>query len=299
MNAQHLEEEDPLSIRPRLSAPPWRMSWGAVFAGTVLSLGIWLLLYVLGLGVGLTAIDPDDPRSLHGAGMTTGIWSIVVPLVALFIGGIAAAKVGGAMTRTAAAIQGGVVWALSVLAVVFAFASITAALVGGAVKMGHEASTAVGALAGHAAQAGLAKPGIDDVVAMVNQRLQAEGKPPVTADQLGAASRQALELAIREGRFDRNTLVNAISSTTALSPTDAGQIADALQQRFSDIGASAQADALQAAEDTGKGLIGLFIAMLLGLIAAIVGTMVGITRGQRVVADRVAKRAERLADRYA
>src|SRR5688572_16152819 len=69
----------------------WRFSWGAVFAGAIVSIGIWLLLYVLGLGIGLTAINPAEVGSLRGAGLTTGIWSLIVPIVAMFLGGIAAA----------------------------------------------------------------------------------------------------------------------------------------------------------------------------------------------------------------
>jgi hypothetical protein len=57
--------------------------------------------------------------------------------------------------------------------------------------------------------------------------------------------------------------------------------------------------ALQAEETTGKGLVGLFFAMLLGLVAAVAGTMLGMTRAQLAVAERAGERAERLIRHHA
>jgi len=296
------EDREPLSVRP-LTEPPWHLSWAAVFAGSVLSLGIWLLLYLLGLGVGLTVIDPDNPRSLQGAGMTTGIWSLIVPIVALFVGGLASAKVGGAMTRTAAAIQGGVVWSLATIASIFALVSLLTSLVGGAARLGADAVSRVGDIAGSVAPQALSNIGTDDLLAPINQRLQASGKPPITAAQMSDAVRVALQSAVRNGGLDREELIRSLSSTTALSPDQAREISLSLEQRYDQtVGRTAeqaQTAALQAAESTGKGLIGMFFAMFLGLIAAVAGSIVGITRGQRAVAERVTERAERLAERIA
>jgi hypothetical protein len=279
------------------------MSWAAVFAGSVLSLGIWLLLYLLGLGVGLTVIDPHDPGSLRGAGVTTGIWSLIIPIVAMFVGGLAAARVGGAMTRTAAAIQGGVLWSLATHASVFALVSLVASLVGGAARIGAQAAAGMGDIASSMAPQALGNIEADDLLAPINQRLQAAGNPPVSADQMDHAVQLALQSTVRNGGLDREELIRVLSTTTALSPEQAREVTSSLQQRFeqtaSRTAAQAETAALQAAESTGKGLIGMFFAMLLGLIAAVAGSVVGITRGQRAVAERVTERAERLAARHA
>jgi hypothetical protein len=297
------DDREPLSVRPRITEPPWHMSWAAVFAGSTLALGIWLMLYLLGLGVGLTVIDPDNAGSLRGAGMTTGIWSLIVPLVAMFVGGLAAAKVGGAMTRTSAAIQGGVVWSLATLGSMFALVSIVGSMIGGAARLGANAAASVGGMANSMAPTALSAVTGDDLLAPINQRLQATGKPAITADQLNNALRQALQTGVREGRMDREVLVQSLSTTTALSPEDSREIAASVERRYddaaADLGTRAQNATLQAAETTGKGLIGMFVAMLLGLIAAVGGSIVGITRGQLAVAERVNERAERLAERHA
>ena len=70
-----------------------RVSWGAIFAGAVTALALWLLLYSFGLAVGLTVIDPSDTGSLKSSGIFTGIWGLVAPLVALFVGGLVAGAV--------------------------------------------------------------------------------------------------------------------------------------------------------------------------------------------------------------
>ena len=48
-----------------------RISWGAVFAGTVMTLAVMLILSLIGMGVGLSTLDPqtgDNP-----SGTTIGI----------------------------------------------------------------------------------------------------------------------------------------------------------------------------------------------------------------------------------
>jgi hypothetical protein len=298
MTLQH-DERDPLSVRPQIAEPPWRLSWPAVFAGSVLSLGIWLLLYLLGLGVGLTVIDPDNPGSLHGAGMTTGIWSLIVPIVALFVGGLAAAKVGGAMTRTAAAIQGGVLWSLASIASMVALVSLMASLIGGAVRLG--AGAGVGGIASSVAPRAVNQVSAQELLGPINDRLQASGNPPISAEQMSAAFQVVMESTIRNGGVAREALVRALTDSTALSSEQAQAIADSLERRLdrTPSGAHAETAALRAAESTGKGLIGMFLAMLLGLIAAVGGSLAGISRGQRAVAERVKERAEMLAERHA
>jgi hypothetical protein len=94
----------------------FRISWGAIFGGTLVALGVWLLLHTLGLAAGLTAIDPNNPRSLRGVGIGTGIWSIVAPLIALFVGGYVAARSAGVLERGLGALHGAVLWGLTTVA---------------------------------------------------------------------------------------------------------------------------------------------------------------------------------------
>jgi hypothetical protein len=186
--------------------------------------------------------------------------------------------------------------------------SLISSLVGGVARIGGNAASAAGEALGAAAPSLLGQAGItpDDLLAPINERLQATGKPPVSSEQLGAATQDVLRSAVREGRLDREMLATSLAENTALSQADAREIAGTIEQRYnqqsSELGRQAEqagSAALQAAETTGKGLLGLFFAMLLGLIAAVAGTTLGVTRAQLAVAERAGERAERLIRRHA
>ncbi len=76
---------------------PVKVSWGAIFAGMVTSLGLWILLYSLGLALGLSTINPQDASSAGSSGFVTGLWRLICPLLALFVGGIVAGRGSGSV----------------------------------------------------------------------------------------------------------------------------------------------------------------------------------------------------------
>lgn len=308
MTTMYTEDQEPASLRALTSERPWRFSWGAVLAGATISVGVWLLLQVLGLGAGLTVINPDDAGSLRGFGMTTGIWALIVPLIAMFAGGFAAAKVAGPITRLGGAIHGAVLWSLATLVSTLLLFSFLSSLLGGVARVGGQAMGAADQAVSAAVPNLLQRSGVttDDLLAPVNERLRASGQPEITSAQLSAAAQDALQTAVRQGRLDRELLTSSLARNTALSRTDAQEIALSLEQRWNQRSSElrqqvdqAGTAALQAAETTGKGLLGLFFAMLLGLAAAIGGTILGVTRAQLAVAERASARAERLVRSHA
>ncbi len=271
-----------------------RVSWAAIFAGAFVSIGAWMLLHILGLGIGLTAIDPNDPNSLRGVGIGTTIWSLIAPILALFVGGLVMGRLTGPMHRFRGAIHGAILWSVVTVVSMLLLVSALSALVGNAARLGGRAAAgmAQGAAAAGAAvdMSDLSALGIrsDDLLAPINQRLAAQGKLTVTAAQLSAAARDALRSAVRQGRVDRDVLVAALTANTPLAREDATQVADAIAQRWSQEYAAASAgaqqlqeEALQAAETTGKALVGFFFALLLALASAIAGATVGVVREQR------------------
>jgi len=90
-----------------------RISWGAVLAGTLTTLALMFLLNILGLGIGLTTIDPlteSDPFA--GLGIGTAIWWILSNVAALFTGGLVAARMSGYTSNLDGALHGFLTWAL-------------------------------------------------------------------------------------------------------------------------------------------------------------------------------------------
>ncbi|HEX8698132.1 MAG TPA: hypothetical protein VF815_04800, partial [Myxococcaceae bacterium] len=286
---------------------PFKLSWGAIFGGTFVALGVWVLLYSLGLALGLSSVDPADPGSAKAAGIGTGIWSLIAPLIALFVGGLVASRTAGVMDKMGGALHGAVLWGLTTLAGVIVMGMALSSLLGTVFNVGKAAVGATGSAVASAAQGAASQGGnvgnlarsfgldANDALAPINQRLQAEGKPTITAQQLEASTKDVISSSIQQGRMDRNLLVNSIAQNTALSRQDAEQIAGRIEaqwnQQWGQVQAKAgeikeqvQTGALQAADTTGRVFWGVFFALLLGLISAIVGATIGVSNRQRYYA---------------
>lgn len=126
---------------------PWTatVSWGAVFAGLVLSLIVYLVLSVLGTAIGASAIDPmGDRNPFSGFGVGAGVWAGVTTLLAIAVGGFVA----GFLARRSGGLHGLLAWAMTTLVTVYLLISATGSalnMAGSAAKTG---LTTVGAVAG-------------------------------------------------------------------------------------------------------------------------------------------------------
>jgi hypothetical protein len=272
-----------IAVAPREGA--LHMSWSAIFGGAVVSLGIWMLLHSLGLAAGLTAIDPNQQGSLRGIGIGTGVWSVIAPLLALFAGGFVAAYSAGLLDRTSGVIHGLVLWGLTAVAGALLLTMAVATTVRAGMNVGMSAVSTVAAAGTNVDDLGI---NYDQALAPVNERLQQQGMPPVTAQQVRAATQDAIGRAIREGRLDRNVVAAAVVNNTGIATAEANQLAQQLEsqlnQRLSDLQNQARVAALNAADKAGKAFWAMFLALLLGAISAAAGAMLGVRRGLRTQA---------------
>lgn len=286
---------------------PFKLSWSAILGGTFVALGVWILLYALGLALGLSSVDPNDPGSARSAGIGTGIWSLIAPLIALFVGGLVAARTAGVVDKVGGALHGAVLWGLTTLVGVIVMGMAISSLLGAVFSVGKAAVGATGAaISGAASQGGQVGKaarsfGLDanDALAPINQRLRQEGKPTVTAAQLQAATKDVINTSIQQGRLDRNLLVNSLAQNTALSRRDAEDIANRIEAQWNQaqgqvgqVAQQAQQGALKAADTTGHVFWGVFFALLLGLASSILGATVGVSKRQRLFASRKVVPAE-------
>jgi hypothetical protein len=263
----------------------------------VTSLGLWILLYSLGLALGLSTINPQDASSARSSGIFTGIWSLISPLIALFVGGIVAGRGSGAWTKSGGGVHGLVMWGLTTLVGLWLVGNIVSSVASGLASVGSTAVQATGAAVSAGASQGGALGqvaqnfGLDanDALGPVNQRLRAEGKPAITSAQLEAATKDVVQTAVKQGRLDRNLLVESIAQQTALSRADAEEVAGRVETQFNSVSGNLQAKAgqaaqsvqtgaLKAADATGKAFWGVFGALFLGLVSAILGGFVGVGR---------------------
>jgi MFS family permease len=99
------------------------MRWSAVFAGTAVASGIWILLQIFGMGAGLVALD-------RGAAIGSTVWALLAPLIAMFVGAWIAGKLSGFRDDKLGMLHGVVVWALTSVLAVLATVSLVSALAG-------------------------------------------------------------------------------------------------------------------------------------------------------------------------
>jgi hypothetical protein len=277
---------------------PFKLSWGAILGGTFVALGVWILLYALGLALGLSSVDPANPGSVRSAGIGTGIWSLIAPLIALFVGGMVASRTSGTMDKTGGALHGAVLWGLTTLAGIIVMGMLISSLMGTVLNVGKAAVGVTGAAVAGAVSQGneagqlASSLGLDmnDALTPINRKLQQDGKPAITANQIQAATRDVLNTSIRQGRLDRETLVNSIAQQTSLSRADAQDIANRIEAQWnqaenkaSQVGQQVQQGALKAADTTGRVFWGLFAVLLLGLVSSVLGATLGVTKQQRLL----------------
>jgi hypothetical protein len=277
------------------------MRWGAVFAGAILALGLWLLLQVLGMGLGLSAVDTDDAGTLRSAGIGTGIWSLIAPLIAVFLGAMLTGRLSGSPSRGAGALHGSVMWALTAAIGLWAVVTLVTTLVNGVTRVGSVAVQASSSVIGGAPGA-MTSLGIDsnDLIGPINQRLEREGKPSITTQQLDATLHAVTERGLHDGRLDRDVLVQEVARNTALSRADAESIANDIEAevrtKAGQVGETAKDVALSAVDTAGKTLLAGGIMLLLTLAASVGGGALGVRSRDRELDRDVSRRDLRERD---
>ena len=89
-----------------------RVSWGAIFAGTVVAMALMVFFSVLGIALGASTIHP---MQTGGLGLGSAMYLIVTQILSLIAGGLTASRLAGVPRMTASVLHGAAVWALSTL----------------------------------------------------------------------------------------------------------------------------------------------------------------------------------------
>ncbi len=112
-----------------------KVSWGAIFAGTLLGLVVLFTLSILGVAIGLTVLDPTQRDPAAGLDIGATIWWIICSILSLFLAGWASARLSAAWVKTAGLLHGLVTWALSLLVLAWLLTSAAGAVMGGAFNL--------------------------------------------------------------------------------------------------------------------------------------------------------------------
>jgi len=124
-----------------------RVSWGAIFAGTVIALGLLILLGMLGTAIGFRAVDPQQAAAFDGVGIGAGIWWIVTSVLALGIGGYVAGRLSGIPDKNSATAHGASVWGVVTILMLWLAASTVGTAVNTATSAVSGAASAVASVA--------------------------------------------------------------------------------------------------------------------------------------------------------
>lgn len=247
------------------NTPVRRVSWGAVFAGSLIALMVLTLINLLILGIATPTINPaTEAQPFSGIGTGTAVGLIISNVLALFVGGWIAGRLAGLTRASDGLLHGLLTWGVVTL-VSFAVISTAAgrlvsgvsSVVGQGLSLAGQGLSAVAPDAANAVQNALAQQGVtlDNIQQQAQQLLnQADAQLPTedvqqqaqqaaqdvqnaatdiaqNPQQAGQEINQLVSQLFAEGQdltdpANRQDLVNALVDTTGVSEAQANQTID-------------------------------------------------------------------------
>ena len=263
-----------------------RVIWGAVFAGVVLTFAVQLLLSLLGLGIGMTTIDPAQTGGTPEASSLSigaGAWWTISYMVALAIGGYVAARLAGVGVRGDGVIHGLLTWAFALLVSAFLVTTTLSSAVSGAVGMLGSVTSGLTETVKQAAPEAMRVAGVSPE----DLRNRAEGllrgdQPAQSRDEALRQLAQNLSTIATNGQGvdqARQQAASIIAQQAGIPEDQARQRVDQFEQQARQTTEQVKQTATQAAEkasDTASqaGIWGT-LALLLGAAAAAFGGGMG------------------------
>jgi hypothetical protein len=257
----------------RFAATAWfgtegmKVSWGGVFAGVLVAMGVSMLLASLGIAIGISAVNPGqtDPGTL---GVGAAIWGGAQLLLALFIGGMVATRVGAIIDRTTGFFEGVLVWVVSLILMAYLASSGIASVASGAFTLLGGATQTFSAVV---QQAPADSPNID-VQGTVDQMTE-QLRNPELVNQVASMTGLSVN-EVRDTLNETATRVEANRNNPPQAAEEASRGIAALFDRARSSGAlAAQAEQVQPEAASAAWLT--FLALLLSLAAAVAGAMLG------------------------
>jgi hypothetical protein len=270
----------------RFAATAWfgtegmKVSWGGVFAGVLVALGVSMLLAALGVAIGVTAVDPGatDPAVI---GTGAAIWGGLQLLIALFIGGMVATRVGAIIDRTTGFFEGVLLWVVSLILMAYLAGSGIGAVASGAFSLLGGATQTFGAvIQPEAPETPVAAPSVD-VVGTVDEMAE-QLRSPELVNRIASMT----GLSVNETRNTLNDTATRVEANRN-NPTQAAEetrrgIATLFDRARASGALAAQAEEVQPRAASTAWLT--FVALLLSLAAAVAGAMFGRSKAADAVA---------------
>ncbi len=233
-------------VRPQVR----RISWSAVLAGVLVAIIVQIALSLLGIGIGMSTIDPlEDKNPAAGLGTGAAIWYAISTLIALFAGGWVAGRLAGARRTFDNTLHGILTWSLTTLLTFYLLTSAVGRLIGGATRFVGSTLQTVGSAVGSGASAVAPKVGdaIKQEAAERGINLNSlRGEFTTLLRQTGKAELQPG--ALKNRADNAASAAKSAAATAGTNPQLADESADALFDRFfqqgEDVASAVDRDAL-------------------------------------------------------
>jgi hypothetical protein len=264
-----------------------RIAWGAVLAGAVVTVATSLLFNLLGAAIGAGSIHPFDLAN-YGAG--AAIWEIINLVLSMIFGGYVAARLSGTHSHLDAELHGVTMWGVAVLLGSALLAHSFSGLLG---FIGQGPGSIVDRATGDTTTiSGTLAPEINPqtVVDRLQQSLINSGDPTTMSHEQISAEIATL---VRSNLFngsasdaDRDRLVALVAAQSGVTKEEAARRVTRMENDAKASVAQAEQRARAASDEVahGAGMAAraLFTALVLGLLAALVGAWMG-TRHKRIL----------------
>lgn len=305
--------KEEIIVQPTVSQRPAqlrRISWQAIIGGIVITLALQLLLTVLGISIGVTVAPSARVQSnLAGnAGLVAGIWLIIISIISLFFGGWVSGRMSGLGRKSEGALHGFVTWGAATLLTVCLLTSAAGGMLSGMGKLWSQVLPMGNPIvAGQAEfpggmgvamnnqQIGMNSPAKADwssirqearSIAQKNATTPTGRSSDETSNQSQGAASQLISSIDRMfshggniNQNDREAVVNLLVTQDNMNRDQANQTVDKWIQTYKQSrtgpaqnSGETSATVLQTALAAGWGT---FIALVLGLIAAMWGGSIG------------------------
>lgn len=301
-----MNEELPLESSAAISLPAAarRVSWGAIFAGIIVTIVIQLMLTLLGTAIGASTINPQQEQNpAQGLALVSAIWLLVTGLVSIWVGACVAGRLSGGPRRADGMLHGIVTWSASTLVMLLMVASAMGALLGGTgALLGSLVSSSQGAGSQNAtasAEEALRQtfPKAGNLLPPTgrNEAQQTPGTLTGLAQKdpelMAALTRMAAQGGAEKAPQARDQVLSLLTSKHGMDQQQAAQMIDQWNQQYQQVQSQASQKAKQvgqaAAHGISQGALWAFIALLLGLLVAAWGGWAGAASVPRVVGTTV------------
>ena len=248
--------------------------WGAILGGVVVGLAVHLMLTLLGVAAGLSAVNiGQGAGALENAPIWAGAWNGLSMLVAAFIGGYVAARMSGLMRTSDGVLHGFVAWAVSTLLFVWLASTAIGSLFG----------SVFGTITRGAAQTAATVGGGDEAAGLASRlegliKGSAQGGDTSITPQLMQTLQQRLQAGQREEAIGVLTNSMGFTQERAATVVDQALILSGSAEQASPGAVSA---VNRTVETVSTATWAVFLAVALALALGIAGGAVGARGGAR------------------